>query len=236
MGKITFELDDDVDALLRNFVRNNYLKSHGQITQVVEKAIREFCDRQSLLDFVDSIGVGRHVLLLYQDADMGRTIEFRFILNGVKKGLHAFYFMTEGDGVVAGDVEDGLKGYAKQLGVPFIEERVHVKQTPRPRPGSKRLFEEFRERVLEELKGQAPAYVVLHCFGVSGEGELQGQLETEKGWQRSFEKFPGSMLCNFNVSGVDPKLIAHWTADQMDLHDDVIYAFSGRQLFYKFDQ
>ena len=55
-------------------------------------------DNNSPLRFVDTLGdhtCNKHILLLYEDAEYGRKVQFRFIKNGLLKGEHCIFSTPE---------------------------------------------------------------------------------------------------------------------------------------------
>src|SRR3989442_1409407 len=236
MGKMTLDLDDEIESKLRAFVRHNYLRSHGQLTLVIEKAIQEFVERQSVFDFIDQIGEGRHALLLYQDQEMARTLELRFMLNGLKKGLHAVYFLPAKEKVTPELIREQLAVYASQLGVSYDREKAHVMPLTYPGLRSKRMAKDAVTSLLSGIGGFSPAYAVVHFYSPSdGEQERRAEVEIESELQASFRGFPGSVLCNFQVTGLNPATISHWASEEVVRHHDVIYCLKRKNLAYKLD-
>ena len=236
MGKITIELNDVIESKLRTFVRDNYLKPHGQLSTVIEKAIQEFVSRQSVLDFVDQIGQGRHVLLVYQDKEMARTVELRFLLNGLRKGLDVFYFLTSGEEITSELVNNQLAEYASQLGVSYNQKNVHILSLAYPPMHSKKMAKEAVRIVTAGIGSLSPAYAVVHFYSPSGGEEARrAELEIETEFQASFSGFPGSLLCNIPIGEVNPAIISRWVADEIMRHQDVICCLEGKHLVYKLD-
>jgi hypothetical protein len=48
--------------------------------------------------FIDALKNHKHIVLLYEDREMAKKIEYRFIKNGLGKGQHCIYTTTHGYG------------------------------------------------------------------------------------------------------------------------------------------
>lgn len=235
MGKITLELDNGTDAMLRTYLRNNYLRSHGQLTKVVAAAIREYVDRQKAFDYIDQIGIGRHVLLLYQDEELARRLELGFLLNGLRRGFHASYLISEGE-AGASVIPTQMDELAGGLGATYDKEKFHVLGLPRLHERSKNLGPESWKVVMGLLGGNVPSYVVAHFYSPSGGAkDRTAEIAVENELSQRFREFPGSFMCNFNVRGLNPADIAQWYAQEVSLHHDVVVCLENKVSTYKAD-
>jgi hypothetical protein len=88
VGKLTIDLDDSVERIFRHFIGANYLKPHGKIKEVMEKAIADYCSLSSVSRFVESLDLGEHVLLVGEDAESARRVELEFIAKSLAKGYN----------------------------------------------------------------------------------------------------------------------------------------------------
>jgi hypothetical protein len=88
VGKITIDLDDSVERRLRGYIGSTYPKPHGKIKEVMEKAITDYCSTASLTQFVGSLDLGEHVLLVGEDVESARRVELEFVAKSVDKGYN----------------------------------------------------------------------------------------------------------------------------------------------------
>jgi hypothetical protein len=88
VGKLTIDLDDSVERRFRRYIGSTYLKPHGKIKEVIEKAITDYCSESSITRFVDSLDLGEHVLLVGDDLESARRIELEFIAKSLTNGYN----------------------------------------------------------------------------------------------------------------------------------------------------
>jgi hypothetical protein len=86
VGKLTIDLDDSVERRLRRYIGATYLKPHGKIKEVMEKAITDYCSRSGITRFVDSLDLGARALLVGDDAESAKRVELEFLAKSLAKG------------------------------------------------------------------------------------------------------------------------------------------------------
>lgn len=176
--------------------------------------------------YVDSISQKQHILLLYEDLEYARLIEFRFIKNGLDSGENCIY-VTDQD---SGSIVIKFLSYGIQL-QDFLSGRLRIIQR-HDMLGS-------REEILLQAKNDAK-YILENVIGpfrivgriIPNVGTMDGisaQIEIEKKTHHIFDDLCGSIMCTYDLSKIEKSKRKVWMQKLRDTHHAVIHAPSFGQ-------
>lgn len=185
-------------------------------------------DEFNPLTFVDTIDLGSHVVLFYEDPEYGRSIEFRFIRNGMLKGEHCIYATHEDlktiEVMMAGadiDIESNL---------------LHTYCTKNLAQHPESLSEGFEKFIDTIFADARPPFRVVSILEVDTEDQMRANMEIEHKVHAAFEgrlidphyarlrNFPGSIMCPYSVDRIEPERLAELLGDILANHHAAIFA------------
>jgi len=182
----------------------------------------------SALRFVDSLEYdarSKHVVLLYEEAEYGRMIQYHFIKNGLLKGEHCILTthednieflenqMTKDDNI---DVEYFTK--KKKL--------LHVYRITNPmnnEEGELKGCQEIMNTIMADSK--PPFRLVARAIPeVLTQEQILANINIEHTYHSCFHNFPGRIMCPYPVDKIEPKLHGKWLVDILQNHHAAIFA------------
>jgi hypothetical protein len=172
------------------------------------------------LKYLDSFEKKQHILLLYEDPDYARLLEFRFIKNGLVSGESCLYVTSE----------DPVSIVVKFLtyGIPlhyFASGKLRVIQV-REVHGGQDLMQHCKKEVSKILDSLVPPYRIVGRI-VADVSTMEGmsvQMEMEKIAHARFDDLRGSIMCIFDVSKIEHSRRKRWLQELRANHHVVIYA------------
>lgn len=171
--------------------------------------------------YVDSLGSKQHIALFYEESEYARLIEFRFIKHGLEIGEQCVYATEEDSGSIV------LK--MLNYGIPlkyFQSGRLKVYQIHHTCGGRDEIMKGCKRDVgmiLSELI--SPFRIVSRIVqDVSTTDGMSVELELESTVHEKFEDFGGSLICPYNISGIESSKRKHWMEDLRANHHAIIYA------------
>ncbi len=186
---------------------------------------------EAITRYVDSVKKGDHLVMLYDDPKLARSIEFHYVKNGIAKGELCQYIIAKDDVESSESItrqmeEDGIKTSAH-----LKAGRLEFRKIGDPSKDS-RGFQHGASKILEQLvEGvKSPIRMVLHVkYEFRTEDEISAHAEFERNIHHAFSNnFPGSMLCNHFVGNSRMELHRGWTRSMLDPHDCVFFVSSSR--------
>jgi len=176
------------------------------------------------LKFVNSLDTNKHILLLYNDPQYAKRIEFQFIGNGLAKGEHCVYATEEDPALIKKKMkEHGIK--VKN----FLDRKLlHIYQTSDPfghpegaLPGTKSNLEMI-------LKDSKPPYrMVAMLIPDTGTTEaMDVHIKIEKEFHYNFASFNGSVMCPYDINKLEQNKSHDWIRELLQSHHSAIYAQS----------
>lgn len=188
-------------------------------------------------EFVDTIDIGRHAILFYENPDFARNIEYRYILNGLQKGESCVYTTHHRE----------PQSILQQMKEFSIDEEKYTQKNqlrvikitdPRDHPdGIEAGLEQIRQMVFSDIK--TPIRLVSRFIRqIESEGDIKISMMFEQkiqsafdghlteGFFGSFTKFEGSIICPYHTYPSDFQ--SEWAIDLIKNHHDVI--FSGEHM------
>ena len=185
-------------------------------------------DNNSPLRFVDSLcdhTCNKHILLLYEDAEYGRKIQFRFIKNGLLKGEHCI-FSTPEDNIefIKNEMTDNYG-----IDVEYFTKKknlLHLYKITNPmnnQEGELKGFQEIMNTILADSK--PPFRVVARGIPeVLTQEQILANINIERTYHTSFHNFPGYLMCPYPVDKMERKKHGKWLIDILQYHHAAIFA------------
>ena len=178
------------------------------------------------ISFVDSLDSKMHMLLLYEDPEFAKLIEFRFIRNGLKNGENCIYASAEDSGLIVIKMLSygiPLKYFqSKQLRVFQIKNRAGSKET---------ILQSCRDdakRIMSDLK---PPYRIVTRIvpNVDTNEGICAELELERHLHKTFDEFGGSLLCPYDISKIEEKNREKWIEElRKNHHAEICVSKTGQ--------
>ncbi|MBM3898124.1 MAG: hypothetical protein FJ358_06350 [Thaumarchaeota archaeon] len=166
--------------------------------------------------FVDSLELGRHVLLCYEEPEWARHLEFRIIENGLLEGEHCVYVSIEDSPeFIESQMEDygiDVKGFKKK-------KMLHIHKVASPIDAKSDL-----PTIGDVLsKVPKPYRLVGRTYKLDSQKKVKANLDIEK--QGSFAAAKSIMfVCSYDMGDIDLDLLRLWLPSVMKKHHDVIFA------------
>jgi hypothetical protein len=186
---------------------------------------------KDLFRFINSIHGNRHIMLLYDEPEYARKVEFEFIKNGLDKDEHCIYATEEDPGLII------LKMINQ--GIPVvgsIKKNLHVYQTTDPFDDASGPTQGCRNSLKRILADAKPPFRIVGRI-VPDVGYVDGislELELEKDTHANFDKFGGSVMCTYNISEIEKSRRKEWVRTLAESHHNLIYATKqGRSGVFK---
>ena len=171
--------------------------------------------------YVDSLQPRQHIALIYEESEYARLIEFRFIKHGLENGEHCVYATEEDSGSIV------LK--MLNYGIPlryFQSKMLKVYQIHHTCGGRDEIMKRCKmdlDMILSDLI--SPFRIVSRIVqDVSTTDGMSVELELECITHDKFEDFGGSLICPYDLSGIEPNKRKQWMEELRASHHAVIYA------------
>lgn len=173
------------------------------------------------LRYVDLLEQKQHILLLYEDPDYARLIEFRFIKNGLVMGENCLYVTSE-DPV-------GLVIKFLSYGIPlhyFESEKLRIIQVQEKCGEKEGMIKQYKKQISEILESLVAPYRIAGRLvpDVKTIDGMSVQIEMEKSLHSGFDDHGGSIMCIFDISKIEQSKRKKWLEQLRANHHVVIYA------------
>ena len=171
--------------------------------------------------YIDSLESKQHIALFYEESEYARLIEFRFIKYGLEIGECCVYATEEDSGSIV------LK--MLNYGIPlryFQSGKLRVYQIHRTCGGHDEIMERCKKDVEMILSNLIPPFRIVSRIvqDVSTTDGMSVELELECKIHDKFEDFGGSLICPYDLSGMESSKRKQWMADLRANHHAIIYA------------
>jgi hypothetical protein len=167
---------------------------------------------------------GKHLVMLYDDPESARSVEFTYLREGLEKGERCQYVFAHDDE----ETPDSVRRKMQLSGIraSYFIERGLLAFTSMGDPASD--AEGFvagcrkaLDMLVEVFSGK-PRRMVLHVrYLFNTREEIDAHADFEDFIESTFQNFPGSMLCNHYVGKNDPEAFEKWTRRMLEIHDVV---------------
>jgi hypothetical protein len=179
------------------------------------------------LRFLDGIDDNKHLVLIYDDPEYRKIIEYRFIENGLRKGINSIYF-THGD---VRSIENEMKTYGidvehyKEKNLLQIIKMENITQSPE---GIPKAFDNLMQGFMNDFK--PPYYLTGRTIlDISTETGIKAQIEVEKTIHNNFKNYQTTFLCTFHIDEIEKNMLKKWINSLLDNHHSIIYATNTTQ-------
>ena len=176
------------------------------------------------LKFVNSLDTNKHILLLYNDPEYAKRIEFQFIGNGLAKGEHCVYATEEDPAFIKEKMEEhGIKVRS------FLDKGLlHIYQPLDPFSHKEGALAGTKSNLEMILKDSEPPYrMVTMLIPDTGTTEaMYVHIKIEKEFHDNFANFNGSMMCPYNIKKLEQNKNHDWIRELLNSHHSAIYAQS----------
>jgi hypothetical protein len=193
---------------------------------------------EPILKYIEGFDDFRHLVMLYDDRELARKVEFEYIQLGLERREQCQYVIPEDDVETVASVKQQMEEFGIDTERYMREDCLRIVTIPDPAKtleGFKAGCREILDSLLEEAK--MPLRMVLHVrYQLNNENELQNHAEFERFIEDNFRNFPGSMLCNHYVGNYPAsKPNETWTRRMLETHDTVFIVSSNpKPAYFKF--
>lgn len=172
------------------------------------------------IDYIDSLALKRHILLLYENVGMAKLMMFRFIKNGLLDGQYGVYVSGENP---ADSVIEMLK-----FGIPiqyFENKKLLVYHVCNRCASSEEFIGTTKRDLINILsKINMPYRVVGRLVPpIDTKAGMTLEMELEKITHKNFDDFNGSFMCTYDISKIEHSRKEKWLQELKENHHDVIY-------------
>ncbi len=172
------------------------------------------------LAFVDTVKVGKHVVLFYEELEYARMLEFRFLGNGLVKGERAIYVSNDDAAFIENEMQDSgidVMGFNKN----GMLRTVNITDSLKDGDGTtdaQKLWNKITEGV------QPPFRMVAKINSVGTVDGILAKLEVERYWHKTFDTLGCALLCPYDVSEIEDIRRGKWIAELLRTHHGAIFA------------
>jgi len=171
--------------------------------------------------YVDMLEEKQHIALFYDDSEYARLIEFRFIKNGLLRGERCIYATEEDSGSIV------IKFLSYGIPLNYFQSGKLLVMQMRDRCGDyDQVLKKCKKEIEEMRHNLVPPFRIVSRIvpNVSTIDGISIELELEKLVHRHFDDFCGSLMCPYDVSGIEQTKRKQWLEQLRLTHHVCIYA------------
>jgi hypothetical protein len=176
-------------------------------------------ENDTIFKFIKGLDTRKHILLLYDDTDQARKVEFEFIKKGLEKGEHCIYATEEDPGyIILKMINDGIN--VKD----FVRENLHVYQMPNPFNDPDGPIEGCKNNLKMILADSKPPFRIVGRL-VSDVSTIEGisvEMELERYAHDGFDNYGGSVMCIYDIAKIETSRRKEWLASLIENHHVLI--------------
>lgn len=183
------------------------------------------------LKFVEELDDRKHLVLLYDDPEYARKIEFQFIKKGLESDEHCIYATEEDPGfIMLAMINNGIA-----VSDYLQNNLLHIYQITDSTESGDLLSNAKKnlERILSDSK--PPFRVVARIVSdISTAEGMSAELKLEHDFHKSFDGFDGTVICPYDITKIENNKIDQAIPSLFKTHHATIYALKSRQggVFY----
>jgi MEDS: MEthanogen/methylotroph, DcmR Sensory domain len=173
--------------------------------------------------FLDELEGNRHIVLLYDNQELGDLMVARYFLNGWKKEESCIFFSDEDPG----PMEEYLRSQGIDLGK-YKDALLYRSYRTRPPRADMEVLQILRTIRADAVRGMRGPFRFAGRTIMDIEttrGMLQG-MEVERTGQEHFPEFDNAQLCFYDIRKLEPTRKREWIRGLLENHDQIIYATS----------
>ena len=172
--------------------------------------------------FVDNVEK-KHFVLLHDEPEFAKMIEFRFIKNGLEKGEHCIFSTRENKS----DIESQMKNQGINVEKYKEKKLLQFFYPSDPMNDDDGVLKGFEKISSEMLRSSKPPFRIVigtaFCDTYNREGML-AELEIERHLHSTFEGFLGSVLCSYSFGEIASSGYTKSISKLLDSHHSLIFA------------
>ncbi len=183
------------------------------------------------LKFVEGLDCRKHLVLLYDDPEYARKIEFQFIKKGLGSREHCIYATEEDPGfIMLAMINNGIavRDYIQN-------NLLHVYQIT-DSTESRDLLSNAKKNLERILSDSKPPYKVVARIvsDISTAEGMSTELKLEHDFHKSFDGFDGTVICPYDITKIENNKNDQVIPSLFKTHHAAIYAPKSRQggVFY----
>ena len=178
------------------------------------------------MSFLDSLDSKKHLLLLYEEPEFARLIEFRFIRNGLKNGENCIYGSAEDSGFII------IKMLSFGIALKYFQNKqLQVLQIDNREGSKEAILKSCKKDIERIMSGLVQPYRIVSRI-VPNVDTIEGicaELELERHLQKTFDELGGSVLCPYDISKIEKKHKDEWIRELRKNHHVEIYVSKSGQ-------
>ena len=175
--------------------------------------------------FLDVFHGTKHMVLLYDEPEEARSLEFRFFKIGLEKNEQCIYSFSSDDIETEESITNQMREYGIDVQRYEREGLLKFVKLKDPVSNPKGYVEGGQENIdlISSNITKTPVRVVAHQrYLFNTNEELEGQCEMENVVESNFETFPGSLLCNLYLGSSAVRDHGKWVRRIIQNHDNAI--------------
>ena len=172
------------------------------------------------IKFVDSLDAQKHVVLVYDDQSFGKSIQFRFINNGLMKGENCIY-LTHGDPkIIKNEMDESgidVKGFVQK-------DLLHIQQISSPEKDPNGILIGYENIVKQVIANKKPPYRIVGRMmpNIGIEEIMAVQIVIERMAHATFENLNSTVLCTYDFNEIPAKDYKMWLGRLFSYHHAAI--------------
>ena len=171
--------------------------------------------------YVDLLEQKQHILLLYEDIEYAKMIEFRFIKNGLANGENCIYVTSEDSGSIV------LKFLNYGIPIQYFQNgKLKVIQMHENCGNVQQMLDQSRKDIERVFANLIPPYRVVGRIvpNISTVDGMTAQLDLENKTHSCFDDFRGSIMCTYDMSKIERTKRKTWMDELRQTHHAIIHA------------
>lgn len=173
------------------------------------------------LEFIDDMKGSKHMALFHEEPEWARTIEFRFVRNGLQKGEQCTYLAHGNVKFVEDEMSDSgidVEGYKQKnllrvYDVPDMEAQEDLSMA----------FGKVLQSILADARPPC-RFAGRLVPAVNTEKAMTVELEIERSTHADFGMVQGSVLCTYDIQQMPENEVGKWMGELFRCHHSVIFA------------
>ncbi len=171
---------------------------------------------------VDNLKERNHSMVLYDNEDYGKSVKYRYIENGLKKGEHSI-ILTHDD---VNSIENEVASCGIDVDNFKRKKLLHIHQIENIMERQDGIMQGFKDIVRQVTADLKPPYRFIGRMipDVSTREGIEAELKIEHKFHSDFDNYDCSFLCTYNVKDIESARRPIWLQELLANHHNFIYA------------
>jgi hypothetical protein len=195
----------------------NFLREYGNFMQFIPDYPVTYPTK-----FIDSLAAEKHILLLYEEPEYGKIVEFRFINNGLLRGEHGVILTHESVKSIEGDMVSigvDVHGFKQKNQLHFYKISNPADDPDGVLSGAKKIWKIISADV------ESPFRVAGRFLPeVNTTQQIEAEMVLERYWHEGFNNFRSSFMCTYHVEEIEATRRREWLSSLLQYHHSTIFA------------